>query len=201
MVENYRPISFLLIFGKIFAKIIFNRIYNFLLEEDLLIPNQSGIRRFDSDINQVLAITHEIIEAFNWISPLEVRSVFLDISKAFDKACHKGLLYKLKAMGISGDLFNLLENCLTGRLQRVVLNGQTSLWSWVLAGAPQDSILGPLLFLVYIKDLLNELKSKAKLFANDTSLFTIVRDKQERVDVQSWSILNLQMDFLLENAY
>ena len=104
-------------------------------------------------------------------------------------------------MGISGDLFNLLENCLTDGLQRVVLNGQTSLWSWVLAGAPQDSILGPLLFLVYIKDLLNELKSKAKLFANDTSLFTIVRDKQERVDVQSWSILNLQMDFLLENAY
>ena len=105
-------------------KIIFNRIYNFLLEEDLLNPNQSGFCLSDSCINQLLAITHEIFEAFDCNPPLEVRSVFLDISKAFDKVWHKGLLYKLKSMGISGDLFNLLENYLSGRLQRVVLNGK-----------------------------------------------------------------------------
>ena len=66
-----------------------------------------------------------LIEIHLW----KLGQFFLDISKAFDKVCHKGLLYKLKAMGISGDLFNLLENYLTGRLQRVVLNRQTSLWS------------------------------------------------------------------------
>ena len=126
LVENYRPITLLPIFGKIFEKIIFNRIYNFLLAEDLLNPNQSGFRPSESCINQLFAITHEIFEAFDCNPPLEIRSVFLDISKTFDEVRHKGLLYKLKSMGISGDLFNLLENYLSGRLQRVVLKGQTS---------------------------------------------------------------------------
>ena len=88
---------------------------------------------------------------------------------------HEGLLYKLRSMGISGQLYNLLVNHLSGRFQRVILNGQTSSWRLVLAGVPHDSILGPLLFLIYINDLPNELKSSAKLFADDTSLFTIVR--------------------------
>ena len=180
LVENYRTISFLPIFGKIFEKNIFNRIYNFLLEEDLLNPNYSGFRPSDSCINQLLAITREM---FDCNPPLEVRSVFLDISKAFDKVWHKGLLYKLKSMGISGDLFNLLENYFSGRLQRIILNGQTSSWRPVLAGVPQGSILGLLLFLVYINDIPNKLKSNAKLFGDDTSLFTIVKEKQESADV------------------
>ena len=91
-------VRYFIIFGKIFEKIIFNRIYNFLLEEYLLNPNQSGFRTFDSCINQLLAITHEIFEAFDCNPPLEVRSVFLDISEVFDKVWHKGLLYKLKSM-------------------------------------------------------------------------------------------------------
>ena len=77
-------------------------------------------------------------------------------------------------MGISGQLYNLLENYLAGRHQRVTLNGQTSSWRPVLAGVPQGSILGQLIFLVYINDLPDELKSNAKLFADDTSLFAIV---------------------------
>ena len=128
MVENYGPISLLPIFDKIFEKVIFNRIYDFLLEEDLLNPNQSGFRPFDTCINQLLAITHEIFAAFDCNPSLEVRPVFLNISKTFDKVWHKGLLYKLKSMGISGYLFNLFENYLSGRLQRVVLNRQTSSW-------------------------------------------------------------------------
>ena len=86
-------------------------------------------------------------------------------------------------MGVSGDLYNLHENYLSDRFQRVSLNGQTSSWRPVLAGVPQGSILGPLLFLIYINDLPNELKSNAKLFADDTSLFTIVKDKSESANI------------------
>ena len=86
-------------------------------------------------------------------------------------------------MGISGDLFNLLDNYLSDGLQRIVLNGKTSSWRPVLVGAPQGSILGPLLFLVCINDLPNELNSNSKLFADDKSLFTIVKNKQESADV------------------
>ena len=82
-------------------------------------------------------------------------------------------------MGISGELLNLLENYLTDRYQRVVLNGQTSSWAPVLAGVLQGSILGPLLFLIYI----NDLKSNAKLFADDTSLFTVVNDKNDCANI------------------
>ena len=177
LVTNYRPISLLLIFGKIFEKIIFNRICNFLSEKNLLNHNQSGFRSSDSCVNQLLSITHEIFQAFDCNPTLEVRSVFLDISKAFDKVWHEGLLYKLNSMDISGELNKLLENYLSGRLQKVVLNGQTSSWRPVMAVVPQGSILGPLLFLIYINDLPNGLKSNAKLFADDTFLFTIVKIK------------------------
>ena len=188
LVKNYRPISPLTIFGKIFEKIIFNKIYHFLLEERLLNPNQSGFRPSASCINQLLAITHEIFHAFDSNPPLEVRSVFLDISKAFEM-WHEGLLCKLKSVGISGELYNLLENYLSGRFQRVILNGQNSSRRPVLAGVPQDLILGPLLFLVYSNDLPNELKSNVKLCADDTSLFTIVRDKNESANILNNDLL------------
>ena len=130
-----------------------------------------------------IAITHETFEAFDCNPSLEVKSVFLDISKAFDKVWHKVLLYKLKSMGISGELYNLPENYLLGRFQKFVLNGQTLSWRPVLGGAPQGSILSPLLFLMYINDLPSGLKSNAELFADDTSLFTIVKDKNESVNI------------------
>ena len=196
LVKKCRPISLLPIFGKIFEKMIFDRLYNFLSQKELINPSQSGFRPSDSCVNQLIAITHEIFEAFDCNPSLEVRSVFLDISKAFDKVWHEELLYKLKSMGVSGELYNLFENYLADRFQRVLLNGQTSSWRPVLAGVPQGSILGPLLFLIYINDLPNELKSNAKLFANDTSLFTIVKDKSE-----SANILNNYLSEISKWAY
>ena len=118
------------------------------------------------------------------------------MSKAFDKVWHKGLLYKLKSMGISDKFYDLLENYLSGRLQRVILNGQTSSWRPILAGVPQGSILGPLLFLIYINDLPNKLKSNAKLFADDTSLFTIVKDENK-----SANVLNNDLSLISEWAF
>ena len=98
-----------------------------------------------------MAITHEINKSLD--NGCEVRAVFLDISKAFDKVWHKGLIYKLKQNGISGKLLNLIIDFLSNRNQRVVLNGKYSSWTNIEAGVPQGSILGPLFFLIYFNDL------------------------------------------------
>ena len=105
-----------------------------------------------------------------------MRKVFLAISKAFDKVWHEGLIFKLKQNGISGELLHILSYFLSNRKQRVVPNGQNSSRINVNAGVPQGSILGPLLFLIYINDLSYNLTSDAKLFADDASLFSVVHD-------------------------
>ena len=97
--KNYGPISLLPICGKIFEKLIFNEMFKFFIEKELISPNQSRFKLRDSCINQLLAITHEIYKSFDDI--FEVRGVFLDISKAFDKVWHEGLIFKLKRNGIS----------------------------------------------------------------------------------------------------
>ena len=94
------------------------------LQNNLISPNQSGFKPSDSFINQLLSFTHEIYKTFD--DDLEVRGIFLDMSKAFDKVWHKGLLHKLKQNGISGKLFDIITNFLSFRKQRVVLNGQYS---------------------------------------------------------------------------
>ena len=138
--------SLLPVFGKIFEKLIFNEIYSLLDREKLLNTNQSGFRPSDSCVNQLLIITHEIFSSFDCNPSLEVRSIFLEISKAFDKVWHEGLLYKLKSFGISGNLLNLIKPYLTDRFQRVLLNGQCSNWQPVLAGVPQGFIFGTFVF-------------------------------------------------------
>ena len=173
--KNYRPVSLLPICGKILERLMFNEMFEFFIENKLIPSSQSGFKPGDSCINQLLSITHEIYSSFD--EGLEVRSVFLDISKAFDKVWHDGIIFKLTQNGISGNLLNLLRNFLHDRKQRVVLNGQFSTWKSVNAGVPQGSILGPL-FLIYINDLTESLSSNAKLFADDTSLFSVIYDIQ-----------------------
>ena len=174
--SNYRPISLLPIFGKILEKLMYDSLFSHLVSCELLNPNQSGFRLGDSTINQLICITHTIFKAFDCNPPLDVRSVYLDISKAFDRVWHDGLIYKLKRCGVSGRLLSLIINFLKDRKQRTVLNGQCSDWGDISAGVPQGSILGPLFFLVYINDLTADLKCNVKLFADDTSLFTVVRE-------------------------
>ena len=175
--KNYRPISLLPIFGKIFEKLLFDDMYEHLNANGLLSENQSGFRPGDSTVNQLLAITHKIHSGFDQTPSRETRAVFLDLSKAFDRVWHAGLLYKLESNGISGNLLKLMRSFLSHRQQRVILNGQQSEWQEVSAGVPQGSVLGPLFFLIYINDLTDNLKCDVKLFADDTSLFTVVENE------------------------
>ena len=176
VLKNYRSVSLLPICGKIFENLLFNALYSFFEDHKLLNPCQSGFKKNDSCINQLVSITHEIYSAFDCNPSLEVRGVFLDLSKAFDKVWHDGLIYKLKSLGISGSLLKLIQSYLDNRFQRVLLNGQTSEWKPVKSGVSQGSILGPLFILVYINDICSNLSTNVKLFADDTSLFSIVNN-------------------------
>ena len=128
-------------------------------------------------------IAYNIYADFYHNPSLEVRGNFLDISKAFDKVWHEGLLYKLESLGISGNLLNLLSSFLNDTHQRVVLNGQLSDWA-------------PFLFLIYISDLPDNLNWLIKLFADDTSLFSIVYDPNH-----SAKVLNDDLSKISDWAY
>ena len=161
----------------LWEKVIFDAIYEHLTDNQFLTPNQFGFCLGDSTVNQLLHVTHRICAAFEDFPLCETRAVFLDISKAFDKVWHDGQILKLKSYGILGPLLTLTESYLSNRKQRIVLDGKCSEWSSITAGVPQGSTLGPLFFLIYINDLVDDLSSDAKLFPDDTSLFTIVYDE------------------------
>ena len=150
-------------------RIIFKRIYNFLSDNNLLYKYQSGFVPGHSTTHQLIDIYHHICQAFdhNQFSCM----VFLDISKAFDRVWHAGLLHKLEQHGISGDLLRWIYSYLSNRTQSVVLNSVTSTAKSTSAGVPQGSVLGPLLFLIYVNDISENLQSLTRLFADDSSLF------------------------------
>ena len=130
-------------------------------------------------------MTSDIYKAFDTNLSQEVRGVFLDLPKTFDRVWYEGLMYKLKRLGIFGKYSGLIYSFLCNRYQRVVLNGQSSYWSQIKADVPQGSILGPLLFLVYINDLPQGLNSSVKLFVDDTSIFSVVRDPSVKTETHN----------------
>ena len=131
----------------------------------------------DSCILQLLSIADKINSSLDFNPTINVRGVFLDISKAFDKVWHEGLLFKLEPYGIGGELLNHFKNYLHEHQQKVVLNGQSSSWEAIKSGVPQGSVLSSLLFLIYINDFSDSLSSTCKIFADDRSLFSFVHDK------------------------
>ena len=137
---------------------------------------QSEFRPNDSCVNQLLSIAHNLYKGFDAYQTLETRGMCLDMSKALDKVWNQGLIFKLRSVGVPNSLLNLIGTFLSYRFQRILLNGQMSKWLPVKADVPQGYILGPPFFLIYINDLSDDLVSTVKPFADDTSLFSVVRD-------------------------
>ena len=111
VLKNYHTVSLLPICGKIFERLIFNEMFNFLLENSFVSPSQSGFKPGDSCTNQLLSIIHKLFQSFN--QRIEIRSVFMDISKAFDKVLHKVLIFKLSQNGISCSPLDILSDFLS----------------------------------------------------------------------------------------
>ena len=123
LLKNYRPISLLPIFGKIFQRILFKYLFNYFHKNHFFTKCQSGFLPGDSCISQLLSIVHDINSSFDCDPTIDVRGAFLDISKVFDKVLHDGIIFKLETYGVKGKLLNLIKNYLHTRYQRVVLNG------------------------------------------------------------------------------
>lgn len=172
--SNYRPVSLLSCLEKVPERVVFKHLYNHFHDNNILTPLQSGFIPGDSTTNQLTFLYNTFCQALD--SGKEIRVVFCDVSKAFDRVWHEGLICKLKAAGISGSLLSWLSNYLSNRRQRVILPGAQSNWNYIHAGVPQGSILGPLLFLLYINDIVTDIGSNIRLFADDTSIYLIVEN-------------------------
>ena len=186
---NYRPVSLLSCVSKIFERIIFKHMYNFILDNQLITKSQSGFTPGDGTTYQLIYLYHNFCEAID--QGKEVRVVFCDISKAFDKVWHSGLLFKLHKNGIRGDLLEFLGNYLNDRKQRVTIEGHSSPWGIIRAGVPQGSVLGPLLFLIYINDIVDIINNKISLFADDTSLSVIVETPLIAANLLNDDLMNI----------
>jgi len=161
----------------VFETTVFKRLYEFLTLNNLLTACNSEFKKLDSTVNQLINIVHMMSLALD--KGKDVCMVFLDVSKAFDRVWHRGLLVKLNQLGICDPFLSWIKSYLSNRKQRVVLDGNSSDWVQIESGVPQGSVLGPLLFLVFINDLVDDLTCKVYIFADDTSLIEIVESPEQ----------------------
>ena len=175
--SNYRPVSLSSSVGKVMERIIFKNMYNYLQDNNLLYKYQSGFIPGHSTTFQLIDIYHHICQTFE--NKQYSCMVFCDISKAFDRVWHKGLIFKLQQNGFDGNFLLWLANYLADRKQCVVLNSSLSATRDILAGVPQGSVLGPLLFLIYVNGIAEQLLSLTRLYADDSSLFASASNIQD----------------------
>ena len=173
-VRNYRPISSLSVFSKNFEKAMYYRIYSFLCKYKLINTNQFSFRSNHSTEHAPISLVETIKKYLD--NDKMVCGVFIELQKAFNSVNHEVLLEKLKHYGIRSKESNWFRSFLTNRKQYVPINGFFSQTKIVRCGVPQGSTLGPLLFLIYIKNLNNALdKCRVYHFANDTNLLFVMR--------------------------
>ena len=197
--EHYRPISLLPIVGKVLERCVCNRLYDHV--KHLITKSQHGFLRRKSCVTRLLSVLHIIGQFLD--KNIQTDVIYLDFAKAFDSVDHQILLHKLASYGVTGQLYNWFVDYLSGRRQRVVVNGVTSSWAPVTSGVPQGSLLGPILFVIFIKDLPDILPDEtlAALYADDTKLYksiTSIGDcenlQQALTELDQWNREN-NLDF------
>ena len=180
--ENYRPISLTSVVCKLMEKFVKDAVLQHMVDNNLLSPKQFGFVSGRSTVTQLLGYLDECADIIS--NDVIVDSIYFDFSKAFDTVPHKRLKRKLNAYGIDGELLTWIEGFLSGREQMVRVNGELSEPKPVISGIPQGSVLGPLLFVIYINDLPDVVCSNVLLFADDIKIFRQVKTKDDALLLQ-----------------
>ena len=196
-VSNYRPISLLSCFSKILEKLVYNRLYSFLEKSNAINEHQFGFRKKHSTSHLTSLLTANIATSFE--NKMNTLGIFLDLSKAFDTINHEILLNKLYHYGIRGTVYNWFKSYLIERSQQVDYNSHISNIRTISSSVPQGSILGPLLFIIYVNDFPNCLKFSSNLsFADDTTVILsaknsnllVQKGNKELKNIDNWLIAN-----------
>ena len=181
--SNYRPISLTCHICKVFESIVKDEIATFLNTNTLIKNNQHGFVKNKSCLTNLLTFTEYLHENLDKGDPVDV--FYLDFRKAFDRVPIQLLIHKLNKIGLDGKLLKWIQHWLTGRTQRVVIDGKVSTWTEVLSGVPQGSVLGPILFTIYINDLGDNILNKIIKFADDTKTYGRASNQTEINSLQN----------------
>ena len=180
-VSNYRPVSLTSQVSKVIESVLRDAIVSHLKYNELIRDSQHGFRKGRSCLTNLLVFLDKVT---GYIDEGYVDVIYLDFAKAFDKVPHQRLLDKLKRHGIHGKVFNWIEAWLTNRRQRVCIQGKFSTWAAVTSGVPQGSVLGPVLFLIFINDLDKDVGSCVLKFADDTKIFREISNVRDSATLQ-----------------
>ena len=187
--SNYRPVSLTSVCCKVLEHVIHSHLMKFFENNNILTDAQHGFRKYRSCESQLITTVQDLASGID--KSEQIDAVLLDFSKAFDKVPHRRLAAKLHHYGVRGNTLLWTQSFLADRSQKVIVEGQSSASAPVTSGVPQGTVLGPLLFLVYINDLPSKVQSTARLFADDCLLYRTIKSNQDS-DILQQDLDNLQ---------